>query len=51
MSKEWFCTVFPDDPDEMPQDFPTWKDAEEYGNERFGQGNYVIETPFLKEEL
>lgn len=36
-------TVFPDDPDEMPQEFESYCDAEEYGNERFGKGNYIIE--------
>ena len=43
-----FFTVFPigDFKDEMPQDFPTQKEAEEYGDEQFGKGNYVIETPF-----
>lgn len=38
---EWFCTVFPNDPDEMPQDF----EAKEYGVEMFGEGNYTIESP------
>lgn len=43
-----FFTVFPvgDFKDELPQDFPTRKEAEKYGNEQFGEGNYVIETPF-----
>ena len=38
-------TVFPNDPDEMPQDFETKQEAVEYGNERFGQGEYTIESP------
>lgn len=43
-----FFTVFPigNCKDEMPQDFPTRKEAKEYGEEQFGEGNYVIETPF-----
>ena len=41
-----FFTVFPDDPKEMPQDFPNMKEAEEYGDENFGSGNYTIEHPF-----
>lgn len=44
--EERFCTIFPHDPDEMPQDFPTYKEAIEYGNEIFGEGNYEIESPF-----
>lgn len=44
--EDWFCTVFPNDPDEMPQDFGSWKEAMEYGNKMFGEGNYTIETPF-----
>lgn len=42
---EWFCTVFPNDPDEMPQDFPSYAAAKEYGNEMFGEGNYEISSP------
>ncbi len=43
-----FFTVLPmgSFKDEMPQDFPTQKEAEKYGNEQFGEGNYVIGTPF-----
>lgn len=43
-----FCTVFPlnEYEDELAQDFPTWKEAKEYGREKFGEGNYIIETPF-----
>lgn len=36
-------TVFPKDEGEMPQDFPTYSDAKEYGDEEFGEGNYTIE--------
>lgn len=42
---EWFCTVFPNDPDEMPQDFESYLEAKEYGVEMFGEGNYTIESP------
>lgn len=45
MSSDWFCTVFPNDPNEMPQDFPTYQAAKEYGDDMFGEGNYTIETP------
>lgn len=24
---DWFCTVFPNDPSEMPQDFPSYEAA------------------------
>lgn len=37
-------TVFPKDETEMPQDFPTYKDAEDYGNSEFGAGNYEIQS-------
>lgn len=43
---EYFVTVFPNDPEEMPQDFPTFEEAQEYGDEMFGAGNYRIESPF-----
>jgi hypothetical protein len=36
-------TVFPKDEGEMPQDFPTYSDAKEYGDEEFSKGNYTIE--------
>lgn len=42
---EWFCTVFPYDPDEMPQDFESYAEAKEYGDKMFGKGNYIIESP------
>ena len=48
-SKHWmaedgnFWTCFPNAPDEMPQDFPTWREADEYGRELFGSGNYIVE--------
>lgn len=38
-------TVFPNDPDEMPQDFETKSEAIKYGNEQFGEGEYTIESP------
>lgn len=44
--KERFYTVFPKEPNEMPQDFPTYSEAREYGDEKFGRDNYVIESPF-----
>lgn len=37
-------TVFPKEEGEMPQDFPTYSDAQEYGDEEFGRGNYTIES-------
>lgn len=43
--KEWFCTVFPNDLDEMPQDFESYAEAKEYGDEMFGESNYTIESP------
>ena len=42
---DWFCTVFPNDPDEMPQDFSSYEEAEEYGENKFGKGAYTIESP------
>lgn len=36
-------TVFPKQEGETPQDFPTYSDAQEYGDEEFGRGNYTIE--------
>ena len=41
-----FVTVFPKDPEEMPQDFNSREEAKEYGDEKFGEGNYTIESPF-----
>lgn len=46
MRKEIFWTVFPNDNNEVPQDFETYEDAVEYGNEQFGEGNYEISSPF-----
>lgn len=43
--KEIIYTVFPNDTDEVPQDFETKWEAYEYGNERFGEGNFVVESP------
>lgn len=37
-------TVFPNDPNEMPQDFETKREAIEYGDEWLGKGNYTIEA-------
>lgn len=42
---EWFCTVFPNDLDEMPQDFESYVEANKYGVEMFGEDNYTIESP------
>lgn len=42
---EWFGTVFPNDPDETPQDFTSYEAAKEYGEKMFGEGNYTIESP------
>jgi hypothetical protein len=41
---EWFCTVFPNDIDEMPQDFESYAEAKEYGDKMFGESNYTIES-------
>ena len=43
--KEWFYTVFPSELNEMPQDFESYAEANEYGAEMFGQGNYTVESP------
>lgn len=37
-------TVFPKEEGEMPQDFPTYSDAQEHGDEEFGRGNNTIES-------
>ena len=29
----------------MPQDFESYVEAKEYGDEMFGEGNYTIESP------
>lgn len=42
---EWFCTVFPLNSQDMPQDFETYQDAKEYGDSEYGEGNYTIESP------
>ena len=47
---EWFCTVFPNDLDEMPQDFESYAEAKEYGDEMFGESNYTIEARRLREQ-
>ena len=44
---EWFCTVFPNDLDEMAQDFESYVEAKEYGDEMFGEGNYTIELSLI----
>ena len=36
-------TVFPNDPDRLPQDFPTYEEAKEYGDECEPDG-YKIES-------
>ena len=47
---ELFYTVFPNDENEMPQDFPSYEEAKEYGNKMFGEGNYSIEAPYSHNE-
>lgn len=44
---EWFCTVFPmeEGSDSLPQDFSSYEEAETYGKEVYGEGNYIIESP------
>lgn len=37
-------TVFPSDPDELPQDFPTYSAAVAYGNDVFGEGCFVVSS-------
>lgn len=37
-------TVFPHDKNSLPQDFQTYADAQEYGNEAFGPNQYEIEA-------
>lgn len=39
---ETIFTVFPNNENEMPQDFETYEKAEEYANTEFGVGNYQI---------
>lgn len=43
---EYFVTVFPKDKTELPQDYLTYKEAKESADERYGEGNYTIESPF-----
>ena len=42
---DWFCTVFPNDPDEPPSDFDSYDDALEFALENYGEGNFTIESP------
>lgn len=37
-------TVFPDDPNRMPQDFQTYEEAEEYGTENEPEGFSIEST-------
>lgn len=37
-------TVFPHDENSLLQDFQTYADAQEYGNEAFGPNQYEIEV-------
>ena len=37
-------TVFPKNNEDLPQDFPTLKQAREYGDEFFGPENYEVES-------
>lgn len=44
--REYFVTVFPpEDSEDLPQDFDSIEDARAYGNERYGEGRYEIESP------
>lgn len=38
---DFIYTVFPDDPDEMPQDFETWTEAKDYADSL--DCSYIIE--------
>ena len=40
--KHMIYTVFPDDPDRLPQDFPTYEEAKAYGDE--WEDEYIIES-------
>ncbi len=42
---EHFYTVFPKDPDKLPQDFPTYEEAKQFADAEYGAGNYEIESP------
>lgn len=42
--REAVYTVFPNDPTELPQDFETWQEAIEFGEETYGKGNYTVES-------
>lgn len=43
---EEFVTCFPLNPEELPQDFQTYAEAKQYGDEKYGEGGYTIESPF-----
>ena len=43
---EWFCTVFSEDDNEMPQDFDDYNEAVSFADSRYGRGHYHIESPF-----
>lgn len=42
---EYFATVFPKEEGEMPQDFSSYAEAKEFADEKYGEGNYTIESP------
>ena len=46
-NEDWFCTVFPkeENSDSLPQDFNSYEEAKAYGDEVYGEGNYIIESP------
>ena len=41
----WEIEEWTNDLDEMPQDFESYVEAKEYGDEMFGEYNYTIESP------
>lgn len=43
LKDEKIYTVSPIDQDELSADFSTYQEAQEYGDQIFGQGNYKIE--------
>lgn len=43
--EEKIFTVFPDDKNELPQDFPTFEEAKAFAVKEFGKGKYTIQSP------
>lgn len=47
--EEWFCTVF--DKEGNAKDFDSYEEAEKYGIETYGEGNFTIESPFQQSSI